>query len=60
MSHAPARELATIQSRCRKLMLRPLDVADVVRAAAEAADLDPADAGLHAAAEAAEGAWRAR
>lgn len=55
VSHAPARVLATIQSRCRKLMLRPLDVADVVRAAAEAADLDPGDAELHAAAEAAEG-----
>lgn len=55
VSHAPARVLATIQSRCRKLMLRPLDVPDVVRAAAEAAGLDPDDAALHAAAEAAEG-----
>jgi len=55
VSHAPARELATIQSRCRKLMLRPLDVADVVRAAAEAADLDPAECRVASAAEAAEG-----
>src|SRR6202045_2885965 len=37
VSYAPARVLATIQSRCRKLPLRPLAVGDVTRAAAEAA-----------------------
>src|SRR5882724_11757515 len=39
LSHAPARVLATIQSRCRKLPLRPLATDDVVRIAAKAADL---------------------
>src|SRR5882724_9995796 len=34
VSHAPARVLPTIQSRCRKLALRPLAVDDVIRAAA--------------------------
>jgi DNA polymerase-3 subunit delta' len=45
ISHAPARVLPTIQSRCRKLPLRPLATDDVIRAAAKAADLpfdDPA------------------
>ena len=34
VSHAPGRELPTIRSRCRRLLLRPLDVADVARALA--------------------------
>src|ERR1700730_13021738 len=34
VSHAPARVLPTILSRCRKLALRPLAVVDVVAAAA--------------------------
>jgi DNA polymerase-3 subunit delta' len=34
VSHAPGRELATIRSRCRRLLLRPLDPADVARAVA--------------------------
>src|SRR6266478_6609222 len=34
VSHAPARVLPTIQSRCRKLLLRPLATGDVIRAAA--------------------------
>ncbi|ETR75146.1 DNA polymerase III subunit delta' [Afipia sp. P52-10] len=55
VSNAPARVLPTIQSRCRKLKLRPLDAADVVRAAADAADLEPTDASLHQAASLAEG-----
>lgn len=55
ISHAPARVLATIQSRCRKLPLRPLEMDDVVRAAAEAAGLNRSDAALRDAAEAAEG-----
>src|SRR6202035_3067637 len=36
VSHAPARVLPTILSRCRKLPLRPLATADVIRAAAPA------------------------
>ncbi len=55
VSHAPARVLATIQSRCRKLPLRPLSTDYVVSAAAAAADLDRADPALREAAEAAEG-----
>jgi DNA polymerase-3 subunit delta' len=45
VSHAPARVLPTIRSRCRKLALRPLATADVIRAAAQAANIaidDPA------------------
>src|SRR6201989_382218 len=45
LSHAPARILPTILSRCRKLPLRPLATADVVSAAALAANIaidDPA------------------
>ena len=36
ISHAPGRELPTIRSRCRRLLLRPLDAADVARAIAAA------------------------
>jgi DNA polymerase III subunit delta' len=55
VSHAPARVLATIQSRCRKLRLRALAIDDVIGAAATAADLDPNDPALREAAEASEG-----
>ena len=55
VSHMPARVLATIQSRCRKLPLRPLSTDDVVLAAANAANLDRNDSALLAAAELAEG-----
>src|SRR5471030_3065455 len=55
VSHAPARVLPTIQSRCRKLPLRPLETDDVIRAAARAADIAPDDPALAEAAEAAEG-----
>jgi DNA polymerase-3 subunit delta' len=55
VSHAPARVLATIQSRCRKLRLRPLDEGDVIRAASRAAQVPPDDALLAEAATAAEG-----
>ena len=55
ISHAPARVLATIQSRCRKLMLRPLGTDDVVRAASEAAGRDAVEPLLRQAAEDAEG-----
>ncbi|MGG7566977.1 DNA polymerase III subunit delta' [Rhodovulum sp. DZ06] len=42
VSHAPARLLPTIRSRCRTLALRPLDEGALVRAASEAApDLPP-------------------
>jgi len=55
VSHAPARVLPTIQSRCRKLPLRPLAPADVIRAAAKAAGLADDDPALGEAAAAAEG-----
>jgi DNA polymerase-3 subunit delta' len=54
-SHAPARILPTIQSRCRKLPLRPLATEDVIRAAAQAAQRPVDDPALVEAAEAAEG-----
>jgi DNA polymerase-3 subunit delta' len=55
VSHAPARVLPTIQSRCRKLPLRPLAADDVIRAAAAAANIAIDDPALGEAAEAAEG-----
>src|SRR3979411_3106487 len=55
VSHAPARVLPTIQSRCRKLALRPLAVDDVIRAAAQAANIGNDDPALAEAAEEAEG-----
>jgi DNA polymerase III subunit delta' len=55
VSHAPARVLPTILSRCRKLLLRPLATSDVIRAAAQAANIAPDDPALSEAAEAAEG-----
>src|ERR1700675_668503 len=55
VSHAPARVLPTILSRCRKLLLRPLETSDVVSAAAEAADIAIDDPALTEAAAAAEG-----
>lgn len=55
VSHAPGRELPTIRSRCRRLLLRPLEAADVARALAEATGRDVAEPELRQAAEAAEG-----
>ncbi|MBA7468167.1 hypothetical protein ES707_03408 [subsurface metagenome] len=55
VSHAPARVLPTILSRCRKLPLRPLSTDDVVRAAARAADKAADDPALLEAAKASEG-----
>lgn len=55
VSHAPARVLATIQSRCRKLGLRPLETDDVIRAAAESIGTERSDPALREAADAAEG-----
>jgi DNA polymerase-3 subunit delta' len=54
VSHAPARVLPTIQSRCRKLPMRPLSTSDVIAAAA-AASMAVDDPALGEAAEAAEG-----
>ncbi len=54
-SHAPARVLPTIQSRCRKLPLRPLSAANVVRAVAESTGIDERDGSLATAAAASEG-----
>jgi DNA polymerase III subunit delta' len=55
VSHAPARVLPTILSRCRKLALRPLATADVIQAAALAANIPIDDPALSEAAEASEG-----
>ncbi len=55
LSHAPARVLPTIRSRCRKLMLRPLPTDDVIRAAALASDISENDASLIEAAKASDG-----
>jgi DNA polymerase-3 subunit delta' len=55
ISHAPARALPTIRSRCRKLALRPLATDDVIRAAAQAAGLAADDPALGEAAAASEG-----
>ena len=55
VSHAAARVLPTIQSRCRKLALRPLAPADVIHAASDAAGIAADDAALAQAAAAAEG-----
>ena len=55
VSHAPSRVLPTILSRCRKLLLRPLETDDVVRAAAAATDIDAEDPALLEAAAASEG-----
>ena len=55
VSHAPARVLPTILSRCRKLALRPLATADVIKAAAQAASIAIDDPALSEAADASEG-----
>ncbi len=55
VSHAPGRELPTIRSRCRRLLLRPLETEDVVHALATATGRDAEDANLRQAAESAEG-----
>jgi DNA polymerase III subunit delta' len=55
LSHAPARVLPTIQSRCRKLPLRPLSTEDVIRAVARATLRALDDAALAEAAAASEG-----
>src|SRR5204863_7931120 len=55
VSNAPGRVLPTILSRCRKLMLRQLATGDVVRAAAEAANIALEDPALVEAADASDG-----
>jgi DNA polymerase-3 subunit delta' len=55
VSHAPARVLPTILSRCRKLLLRPLASSDVIGAAATAVNIAADDPALAEAAQAAEG-----
>ena len=55
VSHAPARVLPTILSRCRKLSLRPLATGEVIHAAAAATGIAVDDPALAEAAEAAEG-----
>jgi DNA polymerase III subunit delta' len=55
ISHAPARVLPTIQSRCRKLRLRPLATDDVIGAAALASGRGTGDVALAEAAAASEG-----
>ncbi len=55
ISHAPGRELPTIRSRCRRLLLRPLDEANVARAVAAATGRDAEDKDVKEAAAAADG-----
>jgi DNA polymerase-3 subunit delta' len=55
VSHTPGRELPTIRSRCRRLLLRPLDASDVIRAAAVTAGRDAKDPDVQTAAAAADG-----
>jgi DNA polymerase-3 subunit delta' len=55
ISHAPGRELPTIRSRCRRLLLRPLETADVVRALTEASGSDADEPQVKAAAAASDG-----
>lgn len=55
ISNAPGRELPTIRSRCRRLLLRPLAAEDVAHAVAQATDRDASDDEVRTAAEASEG-----
>ena len=55
VSHAPGRVLATIRSRCRRLVLRPLAEDEVARAAAAALGIDPDDSRIRKAAAVADG-----
>ncbi len=54
VSNSPGRELSTIRSRCRRLLLRPLAEADVARAVAAATGRD-VDQEIQNAARAADG-----
>ena len=55
VNNAPGRELPTIRSRCRRLLLRPLESADVVRAVAAATGRNADDTEVQEAAAAADG-----
>jgi len=55
ISHAPGSVRTTLRSRCRRLALRPLPVADVVAATANALNRTPDDEEIRAAAQLAEG-----
>jgi len=55
ISHAPGRELPTIRSRCRRLLLRPLEADDVVRALAQATGRNAHESEVRQAADVAEG-----
>jgi DNA polymerase-3 subunit delta' len=55
VTHAPGRVLPTIRSRCRTLLLRPLNADDVGRAAAAALGESAPTVEIRAAAEAADG-----
>jgi DNA polymerase-3 subunit delta' len=55
ISHAPGRELPTIRSRCRRLLLRPLETTDVTRAITAATGLDAETPEVRQAAALAEG-----
>jgi DNA polymerase-3 subunit delta' len=55
VSHAPGRLLATIRSRCRRLLLRPLAPPDIARALAAALGRNPDEADVKKAAAAADG-----
>lgn len=55
ISHAPGRELPTIRSRCRRLLLRPLEADDVARALAQATGRNVDEPEVRQAADMAEG-----
>ncbi len=55
VNNAPGRELPTLRSRCRRLLLRPLATPDVARAVAAATGRNADDAEVLEAAAAAEG-----
>jgi DNA polymerase-3 subunit delta' len=55
VSHLPGRELPTLRSRCRRLLLRPLETADVTRAITAATGLDADSPEVRQATAAAEG-----
>jgi DNA polymerase-3 subunit delta' len=55
ISHAPGRELPTIRSRCRRLLLRPLLIDDVARAVAASSGRDADNADVKQAAAASGG-----
>jgi DNA polymerase-3 subunit delta' len=55
VSHAPARLLPTLRSRCRRLLLRPLSIDEVAAGTARALDRDADEPEIREAAQQAEG-----